>query len=94
MTRIERINADYSSLRRVDPFHPRHQRSIPSIFCSGDQGELWPRRSSFGNAHTGLTTPNALRLLTCAGRDDIPLAHGAHQPLQRVFDRPGATAQA
>jgi inosine-uridine nucleoside N-ribohydrolase len=44
--------------------------------------------TTFGNVHTDLATPNALRLLAFAGRDDIPVAHGAHQPLQRVFDRP------
>lgn len=42
----------------------------------------------FGNVHTDLATQNALRLLEFAGRADIPVAHGARQPLQRVFDQP------
>lgn len=39
----------------------------------------------FGNAHTSLTTENALRLLEIAGREDIPVAKGADNPLTRPF---------
>lgn len=35
----------------------------------------------FGNVDTDLTTTNALRLLEIAGREDIPVARGASDPL-------------
>jgi inosine-uridine nucleoside N-ribohydrolase len=42
----------------------------------------------FGNVHTSLATKNALRLLEIAGRPDIPVAHGADNPIARPFDGP------
>jgi len=39
----------------------------------------------FGNAETSLCTTNALRLLEIAGRADIPVAHGADQPLAMPY---------
>lgn len=42
----------------------------------------------FGNVHTSLATKNALRLLEIAGRTDIPVAHGADNPITRPFDGP------
>lgn len=42
----------------------------------------------FGNVHTSLATTNALRLLEIAGRTDIPVAHGADQPLVMRFRGP------
>jgi inosine-uridine nucleoside N-ribohydrolase len=39
----------------------------------------------FGNVHTDLATVNALRLLEIAGRNDIPVAHGASAPLTRAY---------
>lgn len=42
----------------------------------------------FGNVHTELATKNALRLLSIAGRDDIPVAHGADDALTGDFEGP------
>ncbi len=42
----------------------------------------------FGNVHTELATKNALRLLNIAGRDDIPVAHGADDALTGDFEGP------
>ena len=42
----------------------------------------------FGNVHTHLATKNALRLLEIASRTDIPVAHGADNPLTRPYDGP------
>ena len=42
----------------------------------------------FGNVHTTLATTNALRLLEIAGRPDIPVAHGADNPLAIPFGGP------
>ena len=42
----------------------------------------------FGNVHTDLATVNALRLLEIAGRNDIPVAHGANAPLTRDYAGP------
>lgn len=42
----------------------------------------------FGNAHTPVCTRNALRLLEIAGRADIPVAEGAHQPLAMPYRGP------
>ena len=42
----------------------------------------------FGNVHTDLATVNALRLLEIAGRNDIPVAHGASAPLTRGYAGP------
>ncbi len=42
----------------------------------------------FGNVHTELATKNVLRLLEIAGRDDIPVAHGADDPLTGDFEGP------
>ena len=42
----------------------------------------------FGNAHTPVCTANALRLLEIAGRTDIPVAEGAHTPLEMRFRGP------
>jgi len=39
----------------------------------------------FGNVHTHLATTNALRLLEIAGRTDIPVAHGADNPLTEPY---------
>jgi inosine-uridine nucleoside N-ribohydrolase len=44
----------------------------------------------FGNVHTDLATVNALRLLEIAGRNDIPVAHGASAPLTRAYAGPVA----
>lgn len=44
--------------------------------------------STFGNAHTALTTVNALRLIEIAGRPDIPVARGASHPLAHQFEHP------
>lgn len=52
--------------------------------------ELIGLTTIFGNAHTDLTTINALRLLEIANRTDIPVAAGAVQPLASTFDEPGA----
>lgn len=42
----------------------------------------------YGNAHTDLTTLNALRLLEIAGRSNIPVAEGAPRPLVGTFHGP------
>ncbi len=42
----------------------------------------------FGNAHTDVTTRNALRLLEIAGRTDIPVARGADRPLAMEYRGP------
>jgi inosine-uridine nucleoside N-ribohydrolase len=42
----------------------------------------------FGNAHTPTCTRNALRLLEIAGRSDVPVAEGAHQPIAMPFRGP------
>ncbi len=42
----------------------------------------------FGNAHTTTCTENALRLLEIAERTDIPVAEGAHTPLDMKFRGP------
>lgn len=42
----------------------------------------------FGNVHTTLATKNALRLLEIADRTDIPVAHGADNPLTQPFEGP------
>jgi purine nucleosidase len=42
----------------------------------------------FGNVHTPLATKNALRLLEIAGRADIPVSEGAHEPLTREYAGP------
>ena len=42
----------------------------------------------FGNVHTELATKNALRLLSIAGRGDIPVAHGADDALTGDFEGP------
>ncbi len=42
----------------------------------------------FGNVHTSLATTNALRLLDIAGRPDIPVAHGADNPIAVPFGGP------
>jgi uridine nucleosidase len=39
----------------------------------------------FGNVSTALATTNALRLMEIAGRPDIPVAHGADEPLAMPF---------
>ncbi|MCY3598036.1 MAG: nucleoside hydrolase, partial [Rhodospirillales bacterium] len=49
----------------------------------------WLRLNTiFGNVHTELATRNALRLLSIAGRGDIPVAHGADDPLTGDFEGP------
>ncbi len=50
--------------------------------------ELIGLTTVFGNVHTALATTNALRLLEIAGRTDIPVAHGANQPLERAYAGP------
>ena len=50
--------------------------------------ELIGLTTVFGNVHTALATTNALRLLEIAGRADIPVAHGANQPLERAYAGP------
>ena len=50
--------------------------------------ELIGLTTVFGNVHTALATTNALRLLEIAGRTDIPVAHGADQPLERPYAGP------
>lgn len=50
--------------------------------------ELIGLTTVFGNVHTALATINALRLLEIAGRTDIPVAHGADQPLERPYAGP------
>lgn len=42
----------------------------------------------FGNAHTSVTTANALRLLEIAERTDIPVARGADRPMAMAFRGP------
>ena len=42
----------------------------------------------FGNVTTEMATANALRLLDIAGRPDIPVAHGANDPLARPYSGP------
>ncbi len=42
----------------------------------------------FGNHYVEITTRNALRLLELAGRDEIPVARGAHAPLVREYREP------
>ena len=44
----------------------------------------------FGNAHTEVTTRNALKLLEIAGRPDIPVARGADAPLAMPYRGPVA----
>src|SRR5262245_19675995 len=44
----------------------------------------------FGNAHTEITTRNALKLLEIAGRTDIPVAAGAARPLVMEYRGPVA----
>jgi inosine-uridine nucleoside N-ribohydrolase len=44
----------------------------------------------FGNAHTDVTTRNALTLLEIAGRTDIPVAAGAVKPLAMEYRGPVA----
>jgi inosine-uridine nucleoside N-ribohydrolase len=44
----------------------------------------------FGNVTTETATANALRLLDIAGRPDIPVAHGASDPLVRPYGGPVA----
>ena len=44
----------------------------------------------FGNAHTDVTTRNALTLLEIAGRTDIPVAAGAVKPLAMDYRGPVA----
>lgn len=50
--------------------------------------ELIGLTTVFGNVHTALATTNALRLLEIADRTDIPVAHGADQPLERSYAGP------
>lgn len=50
--------------------------------------ELIGLSTIFGNVPTKLATKNALRLLEIAGRPDIPVAHGADDPLTRPFEGP------
>ncbi len=50
--------------------------------------ELVGLTTIFGNVHTALATQNALGLLEFAGHPEIPVAHGAAQPLQIAFDHP------
>ena len=50
--------------------------------------ELIGLTTVFGNVHTALATTNALRLLEIANRTDIPVAHGADQPLERPYAGP------
>ena len=50
--------------------------------------ELIGLTTVFGNVHTALSTTNALRLLEIANRTDIPVAHGASQPLERAYAGP------
>jgi len=42
----------------------------------------------FGNVHTHLATKNALRLLEIANQPNIPVAHGADNPLTQPYDGP------
>lgn len=44
--------------------------------------------SIFGNAHTEVTTRNALKLLEIAGRTDIPVARGVDAPLAMPYRGP------
>ncbi len=41
--------------------------------------------SIFGNAATSTTTKNALTILDVAGRHDIPVAEGAHEPIASAY---------
>lgn len=50
--------------------------------------ELIGLTSIFGNVHTKLATTNALRLMEIAGRPDIPVAHGADNPLAVPYGGP------
>ncbi len=45
----------------------------------------------FGNAHTDVTTRNALSLLEIAERSDIPVAAGASKPISSEFRGPAAS---
>ena len=42
----------------------------------------------FGNVHTHLATKNALRLLEIANKTEIPVAHGADNPLTQAYEGP------
>lgn len=42
----------------------------------------------FGNVHTHLATKNALRLLEIANKTNIPVAHGADNPLTQAYEGP------
>ncbi|MBX3061990.1 MAG: nucleoside hydrolase [Anaerolineae bacterium] len=50
--------------------------------------ELIGLTTIFGNVHTSLATTNALRLMEIAGRPDIPVAHGADNPLAVPYGGP------
>lgn len=50
--------------------------------------ELIGLTTIFGNVHTKLATTNALRLMEIAGRPDIPVAHGADNPLAVPYGGP------
>ncbi|MBB4908114.1 nucleoside hydrolase [Actinophytocola algeriensis] len=52
-----------------------------ALACAAPEVDLIGVTTVFGNVGLALTTRNALRVLALYGRDDVPVAAGAEQPL-------------
>jgi pyrimidine-specific ribonucleoside hydrolase len=63
---------------------PGHDDAIAILLALGSpEVDLLGITTTFGNQTLEKTTANALRVLTLAGRDDVPVAVGAERPLRR-----------
>jgi pyrimidine-specific ribonucleoside hydrolase len=52
-----------------------------ALACAAPEVDLIGVTTVFGNVGLAMTTRNALRVLALCGRDDVPVAAGAEQPL-------------
>jgi pyrimidine-specific ribonucleoside hydrolase len=52
-----------------------------ALACASPEVDLLAVTTVFGNVPLEATTRNALRLLALCGREDVPVARGAHRPL-------------
>jgi inosine-uridine nucleoside N-ribohydrolase len=76
------------SIRAVKPIiidcDPGHDDAAALLLAlGGDEVELLGVTTVAGNQTLAKTTANAIRVLDCAGRADVPVAAGADRPLMR-----------
>src|ERR1700744_1873684 len=87
-TATRRVDSLPRSIRAVKPIiidcAPGHDDAAALLLAlAGDEVELLGVTTVAGNQTLAKTTANAIRVLDCAGRADVPVAAGADRPLMR-----------